>query len=376
MRILFIVTGNGARSNFVNGYTMRYGGAGLSGTDTSTILIAEYLAANGFEVVIACEKPSDDLIRRHNEKGNHFQAGDKVNGVVYTWLDLENIENKVFHIAVTSLWYDGYENFPAIITRGLIYWAHLAWIYYAKNMADFVKDRSYLKFGFINISKWSEGHHKENLEYFIRELGNINDVILPNAMCVDIMEEVDKLDIQMERKKVIFPAQWNRGGPTAYRAVEDLGWNEMKSFDYVNIDAGVDKLTLFKELASSEYFFFPQMGTNQWVLKDVHSCAMAEAIGMGVVVLSYPLGSHEEYYDGYYAPLNFPAGIDMEKMMRERATHEPLLDDTQPIINAASYLEQAPHLKEYYREVGKKYIRERFNIEKIGPMWVDYLNKF
>ncbi len=39
MRILFTVTGNGSRSNFVTGLTMRYDKAGLSGTDTTTILV-------------------------------------------------------------------------------------------------------------------------------------------------------------------------------------------------------------------------------------------------------------------------------------------------------------------------------------------------
>lgn len=376
MRILFLVTGNGSRSNFVTGYTMRYGKAGLSGTDTSTILVAEYLAKHGYDVVFAAEKPSDNLIKMHNDQGNTFTPGEQYNGVTYTYLDLENIENKTFDILVSSLWYEHYDQLPAKITKAILYWCHLAWIYFGHNIARFANDNN-LKLGYVNISKWAEGHHQENIEFFRKNVPYVETTIIPNPMTLDVMEEVDKLNIKRKHKKVIFPAQWSRGGFVAERATKELGWEkDFTHFDYVNLPIGVDKLTLFKELAESDYFFFPQYGSNQWVLKDVHSCAVGEALGMGVVVLSYPLGSHEEYYGGYYEKLEFPPGIDMEKMMNERATEEPKMDYTDSIIKAVNYLEANPKIKEDYRIRSKSYIRDRFSIEKIGPLWVEFLNRF
>ena len=40
------------------------------------------------------------------------------------------------------------------------------------------------------------------------------------------------------------------------------------------------------------------------------------------------------------------------------------------------FAEENPEIKEEIRNNGTPYILENFNIEKIGPMWVDYLNKF
>jgi hypothetical protein len=190
------------------------------------------------------------------------------------------------------------------------------------------------------------------------------------------MQEV--LDQKLERKpkKVIFPAQWSRGGDVALRAVRELGWEaDFKSFDYVDLYNGIDKKTLFEELATSDYFIFPQY-TNENVFKDVHSCAVGEAIGMGVVVVSYPLGSHEEYYKDHYIKLDFPPDIDMEKMMSERVTHEPKMDYIPNIIGTINYLEANPQIKEEIRNKSTPYIFDRFNINKIGPQWVEFLNQF
>jgi hypothetical protein len=47
MRIAFVLIGNSRRSNYLDGNTLRYGKGGGSGTDTSTIVVAEQLALHG-----------------------------------------------------------------------------------------------------------------------------------------------------------------------------------------------------------------------------------------------------------------------------------------------------------------------------------------
>ena len=182
----------------------------------------------------------------------------------------------------------------------------------------------------------------------------------------------------LKNKKVIFPAQWSRGASVALKAVKELGWEEdFTHFDYVNLSNGIDKSTLFTELAKSDYFLFPQYTEgNESVYKDVHSCAMGEAIGMGVIVISYPLGSHEEYYGDHYFKLYFPPDIDMDKMMTERLTHEPKMDYWANIVEAVKFLEANPKLKEDMRAKGMKYIFDTFHIEKIGPKWLEFINRF
>lgn len=376
MRILFILTGNGSRSNFVNGENMRYNKAGLSGTDTSTILVAEYLASKGHDIVIAVEKPSDDLINLHESKGNKFIPGNNVRGVVYTYLDLEGIEDKNFDFLINSLWFGDYDKLPITVTTGVIYWCHLSWGYWLSSLSDYANKHN-LKLGYLNISEWAKHHHKDNIIYLQNNVPKVLLDVIPNPMTLDVMQQVLNKNLERIPKKVIFPAQWSRGGDVALKAVRELGWEaDFKCFDYVNLANGTDKLTLFSELATSDYFIFPQYTPNEHVYKDVHSCVMGEAIGMGVVVVSYPLGSHEEYYGGFYEKLDFPPDIDMEKMMNENVTHEPKMDYIDNIVEKINFLENNLEYKEAYRQKGIDYIFNRFSIDKIGPMWEKYLNEF
>jgi glycosyltransferase involved in cell wall biosynthesis len=374
MRILFTVTGNGSRSNFVNGDTMRYNKAGLSGTDTTTILVAEYLAKMGNDVVVAVEKSPDHLIKNRKDRGFTFNPGkDVVNGVTYTYLpNLDGLENNQFDILVNSLWFGEYDKLNAIITKAVCYWCHLAWGYHLRELKDYAIKNN-LKVGYINISEWAEGHHTENIDFLKSNVPNLKTTIIPNVMTTDVMSEILDKKLKRQHKKVVFPAQWSRGGDVALKATKALGWeSDFKSFDYINLSNGIDKETLFTELATSDYFIFPQYTPNGNVYKDVHSCAMAEAIGMGVIVVSYPLGSHEEYYGGHYFKLDFPPGTDMKKMMEERVTLAPYMDYVDNIVEKINWIEENQELKEEMRSKGTSYILENFNIDKIGPMWVEF----
>ena len=378
MRILFVVTGNGSRSNYVTGHKMRYDKAGLSGTDTSSILVAEYLAKQGHEVVMAVEESDNHLKEDRSKRGYSFNPGKEVvNGVTYTYIPtLEGVEDTDFDILINSLWFGDYDSLNAKIKRGVFYWCHLSWGYYTAELKDYAIKNN-LKVGYVNISKWARGHHLDNIKYLEDHLPTVYETVIPNPMTLDVMKEVLDKKLERKSKKVIFPAQWSRGGDVALKAVKELGWDEnFVSFDYVNLGNGIDKETLFTELATSDYFIFPQYTPNEHVFKDVHSCAMGEALGMGVIVVSYPLGSHEEYYGGHYYKLDFPPDIDMEKMMSERVTHEPKMDYTPNIVEKVKQIEDNIELKESMRDRSISYIFENFDIKKIGPMWIDFINKF
>lgn len=375
MRILFTLPGNGSRTSFVNGYTMRYGSAGLSGTDTTTILVAEYLASLGNDIVVLVEKSPENLLKIRDEKGYQFIPGEKINGVTYSYFDLEGIDNRVFDIWVNSLWFGDYDSLDVIVTRAICYWCHLAWGYYLNPLQEYARKHN-LKLAYISISEWARNHHKENIEFLKSRINDVYDVTIPNMMTIDVMDEVCAENLERVPKKIIFPAQWSRGASVAIKAARELGLEDnFKSFDYVNLSTGIDKQTLFRELATSEYFLFPQYTEgNKCVYKDVHSCAVGEAIGMGVIVISYPLGSHEEHYKDHYFKLYFPPDIDMDKMMSEAVTEEPKMDYHQNLVEAVKFLEANPYVKDDIRERGKKYIRDTFHPNKIGPMWVNLFN--
>jgi hypothetical protein len=46
------------------------------------------------------------------------------------------------------------------------------------------------------------------------------------------------------------------------------------------------------------------------------------------------------------------------------------------IVEAVKFLEANPKLKEDMRAKGMKYIFDTFHIEKIGPRWLEFINRF
>ena len=78
MRIVFTVIGNSRRSNYLNGETLRYEGGGGSGTDTSSIVVAEYLASQGHEVVLVTEALEPKLEEIYKSLGRNYTPGMKV----------------------------------------------------------------------------------------------------------------------------------------------------------------------------------------------------------------------------------------------------------------------------------------------------------
>ena len=122
MRVVFLVLGNSRRSNYLNGDTIRTGGGGASGTDGSNILVAEYLAANGFDVTICTERLEPKLEEKYSSEGKNPPNGTQIRGVYYTDFDFTGIDNRTYDIVVSNLWFDKYDDLPITVTRGLLYW--------------------------------------------------------------------------------------------------------------------------------------------------------------------------------------------------------------------------------------------------------------
>jgi len=145
---------------------------------------------------------------------------------------------------------------------------------------------------------------------------------------------------------------------------------------FFNLHNGVDKKTLFTNIAESEYFIYPLYTPYQDVHKDTFSCVVAEAIALGAIVITYPLGALPENFEGFCQWLDFPEGVDVEKMQGEALTKD--LDGkftiTDNIVEKIKFLEENPEIKEDIRRRGKDYILSKFNVNKIGSMWVDFIN--
>ena len=388
MKILFTVLGNSRRSNYLDGNTLRYGNGGGSGTDTSTIVIAEYLASQGHEVVIASEKLEPPLEKEYAQKGIFFNPGKKVRGVIYTNFEFENIHIQEFDILINSLWFQDYNNLPVKITKAVIYWCHMQWIYGIDEIIKFCTDNN-LKLGFVNISEWEKEMNSGTVNNAVNRYPETKTILIPNPIMDDMINEVLSENPQRKPHKFVFHASWPRGGNVSIDAVRQLPWDdkEFHAFDYLMVTHqhpdeffhkhnGVDKKTLFTHIAESEYFVYPLYTPYQDVHKDTFSCVVAEAIALGAIVLTYPLGALPENFDGYCQWLDFPEGTEPEKMQAESLSKdlEGKFQCTDNIIQKINYLEENPQIKEEIRQKGKDYILNRFNASTVGNMWVDFIN--
>lgn len=362
MRIAFILVGNESRKGRLTGYDIRYGGASSSGTETNVIYLAEYFSSIGYKTTVALEKCEEPI-----ESG----------GVFYTDFNFTDDTDLEYDILISCLWFKDYSSLPIKVNKALIYWCHLAWGYAYNEMSEYIKEHN-LKFGLVSISNWAYKHNAE-ISHIISHSGiETYDTVIPNSVAVDVIKEVLDSSPKRNPHKFIHHGQWSRGGDTAYRAFKSLNWedSEFVSFDYINRIGGLDKKTLFTEIASSEYFVYPQITHGRLVYKDTFSVSIAEAIGLGATVITYPLGAVPEYFGEYCQFLEYPEGVDLKRMEEERLSEESKLDCIDNIIDKIKWLETNPDAKEKARKAGIDYIVNNFDINVIGPKWASYLKTF
>jgi glycosyltransferase involved in cell wall biosynthesis len=104
---------------------------------------------------------------------------------------------------------------------------------------------------------------------------------------------------------------------------------------------------------------------------------VAEAIALGAIVVTYPLGALPEYYNEYCVWLDFPVGADSAKMQSESLSKdlEGKFTCTDNIVSKIEWLENNPQVKADIRAKGKNYIIESFGSEKVGNMWVEFISE-
>lgn len=388
MRIAFLTIGNSRRSGYLDGATLRYGGSGGSGTDTTNILVAEYLASQGHEVVIASEKMEPLLEQAYRDQGRYKEPGRIVRGVQYTTLEFDNIENKEFDILHTCLWFKDYDTLPIKVTKALIYHNHMQWVYSIAEMIKFVKDNN-LKLGFVNISNWEKEKNQGTVDHAERELGKIYQTLIPNPIMDDMIKEVLATNPVKKKHKFIFHAGWGRGGDVAVEAVRQLPYEdkEFHSFDYLmcthahqdnffHMHNGVDKKTLFTHLAESEYFIYPLYTPYKDIHMDTFSCVVAEAIALGCTVLTYPLGALPENFDSYVHWLPQPEGRTFEELNKLHLPkdEEGYFKTTKGIVEAIEFLDNNENSRRQIT-AGGYIILDKFSVDNVGKQWINFVNQ-
>ena len=389
MRIAFIVVGNARRGNYMNGYNLRYGNGGGSGTDTSCILVAEHMAKMGHEVVFVTDKMEPHLIEEYNKKGNVYVPGEEYYGVKYTNLQFDGIENREFEVLISMLWFKEYEELPIKVTKSLIYWSHMQWIYSIGETSEYCKKHN-LSLKVVHISEWEKEMNKNVVNTLKNMVPGTKTYTIPNPIMDEMVNEVLNSKPVKKPHKFVFHASWARGGNVAIDAVRQLDMpdKEMHGFDYLMTipdftdsfftrHNSADKKTLFRHIAESEYFVYPLYTPYQDVHKDTFSCVVAEAIALGAIVITYPLGALPENFDGYCAWLDFPDGVEQSVLQSQPLSKdiEGKFTITSNIVEKINFLENNKELKEQIRANGAKYILKNFNSTKVGTMWDNILNE-
>jgi glycosyltransferase involved in cell wall biosynthesis len=389
MRIAFTLTGNSRRKNYINGENIRYNFGGASGTDSSVIAIAEYLSQCGHEVVIAVENLGEEFLKEQLQNNNYWIPGNITRGVYYTDFQFTNIKNKNFDILVNTLWFEIYNSLPIKVSKALIYWCHMQWIYGIHEMLDYVKSNN-LKLIFIHISSWEQSMNNNCVKFAKDIYDQTDSVLIPNPIYDDIILETYNNMPERNPKRFIFHANWMRGGDVCYNIFQklDIKDKELHFFDYflgihdydsenVFKHGSVDKKRLFYELAKSEYFIYPLVTIHNDIHKDTFSCVVAEAIAMGVTPITYPIGAMKDNFKNFCMWADYPDNINIDHL-----NNEPLTKDTDHkfknnidnFIKAINFLEKNPSLKNFIKNNGKKYIIDNFNINKIGKKWAELIN--
>jgi glycosyltransferase involved in cell wall biosynthesis len=388
MRIAFIVRGNTRRNKYLNGYSLRYGGAGASGTDTSSILVAEYLAKQGHEVVIVTDILDEPLENEFKANGGIYTPGEEFYGVRYTNTEFEGIDNKTFDILVSMLWYTDYNELPITVTKSIIYWSHMQWIYGLDELIKYATNNN-LSIGIVNISDWQRSCNQGIVNHIIENYPRSLNALIPNPIFDEIINEVINETPIKKTGKFIFHSTWTTGGNTSLEAVRQVNIpnKEFHAFDYfITVDhhtddffynhGSCDRKTVFTHLAESEYLVNPLNTIHKTIRKDTFALTVAEALALGVIVLTYPLGALPGNYKDYCVWLDAPDGVNLDEikdldLIRDE---EGKFNQVNHIVDKINYLEQNPKIKEHYKNAGQQYVLDNFNINKIGSIWDEFIN--
>jgi hypothetical protein len=381
--VLFVLVGNEGRAGPVNGYTIR-DAVGASGTDQSVVLVAEQLARRGWRAVVA------------SPNSGACAAGAAVNGVVYTDLQLTGVHEREFAVLVNSLWVGDPARLPATITRAVVSWCHCPYVYARRELRAYLAAAARgggcgrLRYGVVYPSEWT----RRRCARAAREVStDAAEAVIPNPLMADVIDEVRAERLPREPRRLVFHADWARGGDVAAAALGGTGWPDgrLVSCSYnrqlppgrrIEARGALGKRDVLREVARSEYFVYPlvngERGIGQQhhgqVHKDTFACVVAEACALGAVVLTYPVAGLPDTYGDAVHWLDFPPGVrDARALAEARWSSEPALLRYDHISDALLRLEADPALCARLRARGRALADERFGPEAVGARWHEFL---
>jgi hypothetical protein len=367
--ICFFIGQCSDRNNEWNGEIIRTGGVGVSGTDTSFILIAEYFSKNGWNVSFISSTCKNEST---------------YNGVKYYSLDYFKNYNPNFNIIVIPP-SDEFLKYKWKNIDTIIIWCQMQHTFSEVAFQSFKSQYQTSKI-FINymnnFTKNATTIYSPHTSFYID-----NFFFIPNPLLNDIViPETVKVPYSF-----IFNTSFRRGGQIMLNIFNKLPYinktlkicssykgelDHLKNNYNIQILNSLDKTTLYNNLSNTEYFIYPLVSPLDQCAnlhKDTFCCAIAEALLNEVIVLTFPVGAIMEMYGDTLVYLPFP---DLSKQSLHKSEYHssaPELYNKEfedVVINIIEYLEKNPIFKELLKKRGKEYVINKFNIDLIGKEWL------
>lgn len=374
MRICFLLPGNKGRNGDVNGDSIRTGGVGASGTDQSTIMVAEFLAQHaGHQVVIATETCT---------------GVQHIRGVTYANISMDGVPEgeREFDVLVTMLWFNDFESLPIRVTRGVLIVQHMQYVYSSHEIQQYLAKRPGLKVAVVHVSNWERSLTENQFSHLFP---GCKQQVIYNPIMTDLVQEVLAEGHMRKKHSLVFTAAWNRGAEVCKALFQEhiTAWEdrELNTSDYTRCTLSYhndpkikelgsqDKMSLLRTLARCQYFVYPCVNAGPGNLHhDTFGCVVAEALAMGVQVICYPMGALPEVYGDMLTYVPFPDEVNAAGIQAGLVLDEPRLFDPARFAKVLHEVDQRP----YDGTRAAVSIAERFSIGNIGQQWASFLTHF
>lgn len=296
MNILFFIPSDPFIKNHWDGEQIRTGGAAVSGTHQTVVLVAEYLAKHTPHTIYVM----------------NFVCNYKLhNGVQYVNMMHQLPED--IHVLVVPNWINHIPLPKISALRHFIIWYHCCgYNAPAHQIMQSLVATNHVRISFVHLSDWSTANI---LHGFRNAFPVYKQLKISNALMIDTIPADIKFDISRPNNSIFF-ACWDRGAEMAERCWNKLKaespggkWGDFLKLDYSTNIKG-DKKFVFENFANARYFIYPLINLkNNYIHRDTFSCTVAEAIACGVEVLTYPIAALREYYDGLVTWIPMPVDV-------------------------------------------------------------------
>lgn len=369
-KVAFVVTEAHHRAARWHGEAVRSGGVGVSGTEQTCVVVAEQLAATGaYDCVVACSSCEHGAVTRGVRYATHLSDAE--------WGDLD--------ACITVSW--NYDVPARLMKAGSDLIVTCACVDMVKEAVLQEAVARGVRIKVVHVSHWGRDATHRFVPWYRQYVRPGHEAVIPNPLMADVMEDVlleegggapasGLLVAPRDDRNLVFHASYERGGGVAARVAERLG-GTLQAFNYHQGGAAAkpsaDKRTLFKQLLNSGFFVYPLALPCGKVHKDTFACCVAEALAMGVHVVSWPVAALPELYDGLVHWARMPSGASPNVSSHDRFATDPTflsaeaLDSLVDAVRRAAAMPEQEQMK--WRARGAAYARSAFDPARVGAMY-------